>query len=71
MSVLAEFSIVPLGKGVSVSAYVARVLQIVAESGVSYKANPMGTVHRRRVGNGHVRDPGNAMKRSCGIPSGC
>lgn len=41
---LAEFSIVPLGKGASVSAYIARVLGIVASSGVSYKANPMGTV---------------------------
>ena len=44
MSILAEFSIVPLGKGVSVSPVVARVLKIVAESGISYKANPMGTV---------------------------
>jgi uncharacterized protein (TIGR00106 family) len=44
MSVLVEFSIVPLGKGASVSPAVARVLRIVAESGISYKANPMGTV---------------------------
>jgi uncharacterized protein (TIGR00106 family) len=44
MSILAEFSIVPLGKGASVSPAVARVLKIVAESGISYKANPMGTV---------------------------
>ncbi len=44
MSVLAEFSIVPMGKGVSVSPVVARVLKIVTESGISYKANPMGTV---------------------------
>ena len=44
MSILAEFSIVPLGKGESVSAIVARVLKIVAESGIPYKANPMGTV---------------------------
>jgi uncharacterized protein (TIGR00106 family) len=29
---------------VSVSPQVARVLKIVAESGVNYKANPMGTV---------------------------
>ena len=41
---LVEFSIVPLGKGESVSALVARVLKIVAASGISYKANPMGTV---------------------------
>ena len=41
---LVEFSVVPVGKGVSVSPQVARVLKIVAESGVNYKANPMGTV---------------------------
>ncbi len=43
MSVLAEFSVVPIGVGVSVSAQVARVLRVVAESGIPYKANPMGT----------------------------
>jgi uncharacterized protein (TIGR00106 family) len=44
MSILVEFSILPVGKGVSVSPMVARVLKIVAGSGISYKANPMGTV---------------------------
>ncbi len=44
MSILVEFSIVPLGKGASVSPAVARVLRLVAASGISYKANPMGTV---------------------------
>ncbi len=44
MSILVVFSIVPVGTGVSVSPLVARVLKIVAESGVPYKANPMGTV---------------------------
>ena len=41
---LVEFSVVPIGSGVSVSPQIARVLKIVAESGVNYKANPMGTV---------------------------
>lgn len=42
---LAQFSIVPLGGGTaSVSPVVARVLKIVVESGIAYKANPMGTV---------------------------
>jgi len=41
---MVEFSIVPLGKGASVSTVIARVLKIVVESGVPYKANPMGTV---------------------------
>jgi uncharacterized protein (TIGR00106 family) len=44
MSMLVEFSVVPLGAGASVSPQIARVLKIVSESGVSYKANPMGTV---------------------------
>ncbi len=44
MSVMVEFSVVPLGKGASLSAVVAKVLWIVAKSGVRYKANPMGTV---------------------------
>ena len=39
-----ELSVVPLGKGASVSAVIARVLKIVMDSGVPYKANPMGTV---------------------------
>jgi uncharacterized protein (TIGR00106 family) len=44
MSMLVEFSVVPIGTGVSISPQIARVLKIVAESGVRYKANPMGTV---------------------------
>ena len=44
MSVMAEFSVVPVGTGVSLSPVIARVIRIVAESGVCYKANPMGTV---------------------------
>ena len=39
-----ELSVVPLGKGASVSAAVARVMQIIMDSGIPYKANPMGTV---------------------------
>ncbi len=41
---LVEFSIVPIGTGVSVSPVVAKVLKIVVQSGIPYKANPMGTV---------------------------
>ncbi len=43
MSVLAEFSMSPMDKGESVSEYVARSLEIVAESGVAYRLGPMGT----------------------------
>lgn len=39
-----ELSVVPLGKGASVSGTVARVLRLIMESGVPYRANPMGTV---------------------------
>ena len=41
---IAEFSVVPLGKGESVSQYVAECLKIVEESGIDYRINPMGTV---------------------------
>ncbi len=40
---LAEFSIVPIGVGTGVSSYVAEVIEIVQESGLPYRVNPMGT----------------------------
>ncbi len=43
MSVLLEFSMTPLDKGESVSAYVARSLDIIDRSGLPYKLGPMGT----------------------------
>ena len=42
--VLLEFSMSPLGKGESVSRYVSRSLEIIDESGLDYRMNPMGTV---------------------------
>ena len=42
--VLLEFSMSPMDKGESVSDYVSRSLEIVSESGVDYRLNPMGTV---------------------------
>ena len=41
---LMEFSIIPLDKGSSFSAYVAQVLTVVAESGLDYQLTPMGTI---------------------------
>jgi uncharacterized protein (TIGR00106 family) len=41
---IAEFSVTPIGAGVSVSQYVAECMKIVDASGVDYKMNPMGTV---------------------------
>lgn len=42
--VMLEFSMFPVDKGETLSPYVARVVKIVAQSGVSYRLNPMGTV---------------------------
>ena len=41
--VLLDFSLTPLGKGESVSAYVARCLEVVAASGLDYRLHAMGT----------------------------
>ncbi len=40
---LAEFSIWPMDKGVSVSPYVARAIDIIDRSGLPYKLGPLGT----------------------------
>ncbi|GKS58614.1 hypothetical protein YTPLAS18_21410 [Nitrospira sp.] len=42
--ILLEVSMSPLGKGESVGKYVARSLEIIDNSGVEYRLNPMGTV---------------------------
>ncbi|RMH08324.1 MAG: thiamine-binding protein [Aquificota bacterium] len=44
MSVLVFVSMTPLGKGESVSQYVARVVDIVDKSGLDYVLTPMGTI---------------------------
>ncbi len=41
---LAEFSIYPIGKDVSLSKYVSRSLDLIDKSGLPYRINPMGTV---------------------------
>ncbi len=43
MSVLIDFSIFPVDKGTSVSAYVARAVGIIQKSGLDHKLGPMGT----------------------------
>lgn len=43
-NILMEFSMTPVGKGESVSKYVARSLKIIDKSGLDYRVNPMGTV---------------------------
>ena len=42
--VLLEFSIAPRGHGVSLSADVARVIDIIDKSGIDYQLTPMGTI---------------------------
>lgn len=42
--VLVEFSITPIGKGESVSEYVAKVLDLVDKSGLPYRFNAMSTI---------------------------
>ena len=44
MSVLLEFSMSPMDKGESLSQYVARSLDIIDQSGLSYQFTPMGTI---------------------------
>ena len=44
MSVLMEFAIFPTDKGESVSAYVARVIRAIKESGHPYQLTAMGTI---------------------------
>lgn len=41
---IAEFSIVPIGAGESLSAYVAESVKIVRRSGLKHQLTPMGTV---------------------------
>ncbi len=42
--VLLEFSMAPAGKGISVSPFVARSLDIIDKSGLPYQLTPMGTI---------------------------
>jgi uncharacterized protein (TIGR00106 family) len=42
--VLLEFSMSPMGKGESLSPYVARSLDIIDKSGLAYQLTPMGTI---------------------------
>jgi uncharacterized protein (TIGR00106 family) len=42
--VLIDFSMSPSGKGESLSAYVARSIDIIDKSGLPYQFTPMGTI---------------------------
>jgi len=43
-SMIASFSIIPIGRSTSIGDKIAEVLKIVDRSGIPYKINPMGTV---------------------------
>jgi len=42
--VLLEFSMSPHGQGESLSAHVARIIDVIDKSGVPYQLTPMGTI---------------------------
>ena len=42
--VIAEFTLVPLGKGESLSPYVARISRVIRRSGLRNQLTPMGTI---------------------------
>ncbi len=42
--VLLEFAMAPHGQGESLSAHVARILDVIDRSGVRYQLTPMGTI---------------------------
>jgi uncharacterized protein (TIGR00106 family) len=42
--VLLEFAMAPHGQGESLSAQVARILDVIDRSGVAYQLTPMGTI---------------------------
>lgn len=44
MSVILDFAMFPLDKGISVSPYVGRILNAVDRSGFDYQLTPMGTI---------------------------
>ena len=65
--VLLEFSMSPFDKGESVSAYVARSIDIIDRSGLPYRLTPMGTIiegERDEVMK-VVRDCHEAMRADC------
>ena len=42
--VMLEFAMAPHGQGPSLSAHVARILDVIDKSGVPYQLTPMGTI---------------------------
>ena len=43
MSVIIDFAIFPMDKGISLSPYVARAIKVIDDSGLPHKLHPMGS----------------------------
>jgi uncharacterized protein (TIGR00106 family) len=41
--IIAQFSVAPVGEGVSLSKYIKEVVKIINETGFKFKTNPMST----------------------------
>jgi uncharacterized protein (TIGR00106 family) len=68
MSLMTLVSMTPLGKGESVSEHVAKVVNVIEESGLPYVVTPMGTIIESNTWDDvmHVLKQGfQEMKRGC------
>lgn len=67
MNVLAELSVFPIGKGESVSKFVARVLGIIKGSGIAYEPGPMGTCIEGELDDvmALIKECMNALEKDC------
>lgn len=65
--ILVEFSMSPLGKGESVSEYVAESLRLIHESGLDYELHAMGTIVEGEWDEvfGLIRQCFESMKQRC------
>ena len=62
MSVLLEFSMFPTDRGESKSEFVARVLDVIDTSGLSYQLTPMGTIVESETIDGALKLVGDCYK---------
>lgn len=64
---IAEFSILPVGTGVSLSKHIAKALDIVDRSGLKYQFTPMGTILEGTYEEimSTIKECHNALTREC------
>ena len=65
--VIAEFTLVPVGKGESLSPYVARISRIIRKSGLRNQLTPMSTIVEGNWDNvfGLIRACTRALEKDC------